>query len=104
MAEKVEENGVSVDNIYKFSGRHSWALDFYNKRPVQIASLDELADKKDFWVYSDTNGLEELKASGFDWDKQITVDQFRITRLQVKFLEPSTRGKKLNKMHLVHIY
>ncbi|GMN08496.1 glycosyltransferase family 39 protein [Croceitalea sp. MTPC5] len=104
MAEKVREKGISVENIYKFSNRHTWALDFYNKRPVQIASLDELSEKKDFWVYSDTNGLEQLKASGFDWDEQITVDQFRITRLQLKFLEPSTRGKKLNKMHLVHIY
>ncbi len=104
MAEKVKEHHIDVNAIYKFSEHHSWALDFYNKQPVKIASLTVLTNKKDIWVYVDNNGLEELKHAGFDWDKQLTVDQFRITRLQLKFLEPSTRTKKLNKMHLVHIY
>ncbi|MDT0606931.1 glycosyltransferase family 39 protein [Croceitalea rosinachiae] len=104
MAQKVKENDIDVTAIYKFSESHSWALDFYNKQPVKIASLSELNDKKDIWVYSDDNGLKEMIASGLDWDKQLTVDQFRITRLQLKFLKPATRAKKLNKMHLVHLY
>lgn len=104
MAKKVKENNIDVDAIYKFSGDYSWALDFYNKKPVKIASLEDLADKNDFWIYANDKDLRELIEAGFDWDKQLTVDQFRITRLQLKFLEPSTRAKKLNKMHLVHIY
>lgn len=103
MAQKIKENAINVDAIYKF-GDYSWALDFYNQQPVKIASLEELMDKKDIWIYANDNDLQELIEAGFDWDKQLTVDQFRITRLQLKFLEPATRAKKLNKMHLVHIY
>ncbi|MDT0540812.1 glycosyltransferase family 39 protein [Croceitalea sp. P059] len=103
MAQKVKEHNIDVNTIYKF-GDYSWALDFYNKQPVKITSLEELSDKKDIWIYANDKELKKLISAGFDWDKQLTVDQFRITRLQLKFLEPSTRAKKLNKMHLVHIY
>ena len=48
-------------------------------------------------------GLLLWAENGIDWDNQITVDQFRITRLQIKFLNPDTRKEKLNKMHLVHL-
>jgi len=103
MAAHVKEENIDVGSIYKFSEWHSWALDFYNKEPVKMATLEELSNKKDFWIYADDGDLQELYETGFHWDKQLTVDQFRITRLQLKFLEPSTRKKKLNEMHLVHI-
>ncbi len=103
MAEKVRENNIPVDKIYKVSERYSWSLDFYNKKPVQITSLTEIADKKDIWVYATDEELEQLRKNGFQWDEQITVDQFRITRLQAKFLNPNTREGKLNHMHLVHL-
>ena len=78
-------------------------MDFYNQDPVNIAPIAELAKKEDVWVYVDDKELGQLKQEGFEWDKKITVDQFRITRLQMKFLNPTTRAKKLNKMHLVHL-
>ncbi|SNZ00298.1 ArnT family glycosyltransferase [Flagellimonas pacifica] len=103
MAKKVEEHSIPTDSIYKISKRHTWALDFYNKKPVGIASKEELASKEDVWIYADDKELEELLDSGYHWHEQITVDQFRITRLQIKFLNPHTRQKKLNQMHLVHL-
>lgn len=103
MADKVRENNIPVDKIYKISERYSWSLDFYNKKPVQITSLSEIADKKDIWVYATDEELEQLRKNGFQWEEQITVDQFRITRLQAKFLNPNTRESKLNHMHLVHL-
>ena len=103
MAEKVRENNIPVDNIYKISERYSWSLDFYNKKPVEIVSIPEIAKKEDVWVYATDDELKQLKDNGIAWDEQITVDQFRITRLQIKFLNPNTREDKLNKMHLVHL-
>jgi len=104
MAETVAENNIPVDNIYKVSTHHTWGLDFYNKKPVKITSIDELANKRNIWVYVDDLQLKELQNMGFDWDRQFTEDQFRITRLQAKFLDPATRKKVLNKRHLIHIY
>ncbi len=103
MAQKVAENNIPVDNIYKFTDRHTWALDFYNQHPVQILPLSQIIDKQDIWVYVNEKEMQTLREAGTDWDQQLTVDQFRITRLQLKFLEPSTRSKKLNRMHLVHL-
>jgi len=103
MAEKVKELQIPVDRIYKFTERYTWALDFYNQHPVTIIAKCELEQMKDVWVYVDDNELQQLKSSGLQWNKQLTVDQFRITRLQLKFLNPKTRAEKLNKMHLVHL-
>jgi hypothetical protein len=104
MSELISENNISADKIYKIGDDHTWALDFYNKFPVQISSLEELKNKKDIWVYVNDTELETIRQSPLDWDKQLTVDQFRITRLQGKFLNPSTRDQVVRKMHLVHIY
>ncbi|WP_396592037.1 ArnT family glycosyltransferase [Allomuricauda sp. R78024] len=103
MAEKISEHNIPVDKIYKISERHTWALDFYNRNPVNIISKSELTDKNCIWIYATDEELEGLLNSGFHWHEQITVDQFRITRLQIKFLNPHTRSKKLNKMHLVRL-
>jgi len=104
IAQKVEENNIATDRIYKISEMPTWALDFYNKKPVIPSTLTDISNKKDIWVYVDDLGLESLRKSGFDWDRQFTAEQFRITRLQARFLNPTTRKKVLNKMHLVHIY
>lgn len=104
MAETIRKNNVPVNAIYKLSTHHSWALDFYNKHPVKIATFEEIENKHDVWIYVNDQQLGELRNRGFDWDRQFTENQFRITRLQKRFLDPSTRKKVLNKMHLVHIY
>ncbi|MER3317665.1 MAG: glycosyltransferase family 39 protein [Allomuricauda sp.] len=103
MAERVKEKNIPVDDIYKINERHTWALDFYNQNPINIVSASDLKNMKDVWVYATDKELQQLQKIGIDWDNQITVDQFRITRLQIKFLNPNTRQEKLNKMHLVHL-
>ncbi|KQC28516.1 ArnT family glycosyltransferase [Flagellimonas eckloniae] len=103
MAEKVAEDNIPTDKIYKLSERYTWGLDFYNKKPVQIISISDLNDKNDIWIYATNDELKNLQNMGFHWHDQITVDQFRITRLQIKFLNPHTREKIVNKMHLVHL-
>ena len=103
MAEQVREKNIFVDNIYKISERYSWSLDFYNKKPVEIVSIPEIAKKDDVWVYATDEELKQLRDNGISWGEQITVNQFRITRLQIKFLNPNTREDKLNKVHLVHL-
>ena len=103
MAKVVKSNAVQVDNIYKLSERYTWALDFYNQKPVHISSVEGIRDKRDIWVYATDVELRELRNSGLEWDLQYTKDQFRITRLQAKFLDATTRNKLLEKMHLVHL-
>lgn len=104
MATVVKENGIPVDAIYKIGNDYTWALDFYNQHPVQLTTVKDLQKKKDVWVYANEKELEELRATGIDWDKRYSVKQFRITRLQAKFLNPNTRYKVLNNRYLIHVY
>ncbi|MDC6390276.1 glycosyltransferase family 39 protein [Maribacter sp. PR1] len=103
MSKLVKQNNVPVEKIYKIGEQYTWALDFYNKYPVQISNMTAIRNKKDVWVYVNAEELEKIRESPLDWDQQYTVDQFRITRLQGKFLNPNTRYKVVNKMHLVHL-
>lgn len=104
MARVIKEKGVPVDKIHKLSSEHTWALDFYNQKPVIISRLSKIEGQRDIWIYANDAELNSLRSYGLDWDKQYTVNQFRITRLQAKFLDPYTRHKVLNKMHLIHLY
>ena len=104
MSKVIVEKDIPVDRIYKVGKDYTWSLDFYNQFPVQITTPEGLKSKKDIWVYVNDDEKIMLQEKGFDWDSQLSVDQFRITRLQGKFLNPNTRKKVTRKMHLLHIY
>lgn len=103
LSEKVAKEGIPVTSIHKLNDGHSWALDFYNKQPVRITALDDLKELDNIWVYAKDADLETLQKAGLIWDKQHTVSNFRISRLQFGFLNPSTRAEKLSRVHLVHL-
>ena len=104
MSKIVAEESIEVENIYKLSKRHTWAMDFYNREPVKIIRMSELDRRSGIWLYTTDRELDQLKEMGYDWGKQYSVDQFRITRLQAKFLNPATRKNVINQMHLIHLY
>lgn len=103
MANIVKENNIPVEKIYKINGGHTWGLDFYNRCPVKITSTTGLSSMNDVWVYVKEDELKKLSNIGFDWDKQFVVDQFRITRLNLKFLNPSSRRRQLSQRYLIHL-
>ncbi|AIY13593.1 ArnT family glycosyltransferase [Cellulophaga baltica] len=103
MAKVISKNDIPVDKIFKLSEEHTWSLDFYNQKPVQITKVDALEDSEDSWVYISEEELLQLRDIGFDWDQQYEVDDFRITRLQGRFLNPATRKKVIKHKYLIHI-
>ncbi len=102
MAAIIEEKDIPVDRIYKISERHSWALDFYNQYPVRIATPNELRDLNNIWIYATEEELKLLSMAGIFWDQEYKANQFRITRLQGKFLNPTTRPSVINNVYLLH--
>ena len=104
MSKIVADESIEVGNIYKLSKRHSWAMDFYNREPLKILRMNELDQRSGIWIYTTDKELDQLKEMGYDWDRQYSVDQFRITRLQAKFLNPQTRTNVINQMHLIYLY
>lgn len=104
MSEIVRSEEIATGDIYKLSDRHTWGLDFYNRDPVQKISIEEIGKKGDIWLYLSSKELAKIRERGHDWDRQFTVDQFRITRLQGRFLNPDSRAGVIREMHLIHLY
>ncbi|WP_149275258.1 ArnT family glycosyltransferase [Pareuzebyella sediminis] len=104
MASVISEQNIPVENIYKVSNDHTWALDFYNQKPVQLTTFEEIRGQKKIWVYINNADLRKFQQLGLDWDIQYTRPQFRITRLSMNFLNPSTRKKTLDRVHLIRIH
>ena len=103
MAKLIKSRDLEIKTIYKLSEDHSWALDFYFGKPLQTIEPQSLATTGARWVYATDQELVTLKELGYQWDAQYSVDQFRISRLQGRFLNPQTRGQLLRKRHLVHL-
>ena len=104
MADRMEAESLEPDTLYKLSDEHTWALDFYFGKPVEIVHIADLSEAPEtIWLYTDPKELEKLRDAGILWDTEYTVDQFRISRLQGRFLNPGTRSEVLRKRHLVRI-
>ena len=103
MAEIVNSKGIPKDRIYKLNEMHTWGLDFYIRKPIKIGDMSFVREQPDIWLYLTDKELDRLQKQGFNWDQHYSVDQFRITRLQARFLNPESRGQVLRKMHLVHL-
>ena len=88
MADLIERESLDIGTIYKISDQHSWALDFYFGKPLEKIELQQLPADRVTWVYADEKERELLRNSGISWDAEYTVDQFRISRLQARFLNP----------------
>ena len=103
IARRIEQEGLPVEVIYKLDAEHTWALDFYFGRPVEQVAPDRLEARAPLWLYATEEQRERLAKEGFRWDRELTSDQFRISRLQGRFLNPATRAQVLRKRYLLHL-
>jgi len=104
MAELVSDENIPVDKIYRVSDFNTWALDFYNRYPVQHTSLKTMEKRRNVWLYANDIDLKRVQDAGLDWDQQFTVNDYQVSMLSKDFLNPSTRKRTLKKMHLIHLH
>jgi len=105
LSKLIEEKGINKDDIYVHDKNHSWTLDFYTQRNTPIITIDAIKNLgKDIWLYTDKEAsLDELKKHNILIEEQLTVNHFRVTKLNAKFLNPKSRKSKLGKGYLLHI-
>lgn len=103
IARQIKQEGLDVPTICKLDAEHTWALDFYFGRPAEQVAAAELAANGPVWVYVSEAQREALAEKGFGWDRELAADQFRISRLQGRFLNPKTRHKVVGKRYLLHL-
>lgn len=103
MAFQLKRERPEVDVIHKVGEGHTWAMDFYTGRPLAVTRINRLRADGVRWLYADGKQLEKLRESGIAMDTLLHAKQFRITRLQPRFLNPKTREAVLRDRYLVRI-
>ncbi len=63
--------------------------------------MDRVRSLAGEWVYVNDRQRSALALAGVRWDRELGADQFRITRLQARFLNPETRENVLGKRYLL---
>ncbi|MFT4093952.1 MAG: glycosyltransferase family 39 protein [Niabella sp.] len=87
-----------------FYNAHSYTFDFLRGTLSPVVSLDDIKKREDnFWVFTDHNGLDSLKAAQLPGGTVFSSNQFRVTRLNIKFVNPRSRTETLEKYYLINI-
>lgn len=100
----IAEENIPKNRVYKVSEGHTWALDFYNQRPTPVISLDEVKkEKKPLWLFVSESELEMLKTHGVSASEAKKIPNYKVSRLQLKFLNPKKREASLGYKYLVKV-
>lgn len=103
IAKFVERENLTQENIFVYDRLHSWALDWSLDRTTPTMEENELKlqQKPYYLVISDENlhQIEHLQHSVV-----FTANEFRVTRLSFKFINPKTRASQVNQFFLVKIF
>lgn len=103
IARFIEKENLTGENIFVYDRMHSWALDWSLNRTTPSLSKKELEsqDKPYYLVISDKNfhQIENLRHSTI-----FIANDFRVTRLSFKFINPDKRAEQVDKLFLVKIF
>jgi hypothetical protein len=89
----IEKNAVSYSASYNF----------YSRSLNQVFDDSLLSQGKKAWLLTEPASFERLKSEGYHFGKVYAVPHFRITKLNLKFLNPATRDSQTSKMMLAEI-
>lgn len=102
----IDKNQINPKDVFMIEGDYnSWSLDFYTKQITPRIKVNKISKhlKKGQWLFVYEHQLNELKKNNIQWSKQYTMDHYRITQLNLSFLNPNTRSEILEKAFLVQI-
>jgi 4-amino-4-deoxy-L-arabinose transferase-like glycosyltransferase len=98
LAKKIKGN-VDPVNIYFWNENYSSSFNFYTATErKEFADSIFIKGKKPIWLLFDRNNLDAIKQSGYKIGLTYTHPDFEITKLDLKFVNPSTRRMELKEM------
>ncbi|MEO7991153.1 MAG: glycosyltransferase family 39 protein [Chryseolinea sp.] len=84
-----------------------YGLDFYSRQCIpdydKLSDLMEEKKKETIWIFTNTPGYEEIKATKIKITEEKKLEDFRISRLSIKFLNPSTRVSQIKVKYLLKV-
>jgi len=105
MATYLESNNVDHAHFFVFDDPYRFSQDFYTrsitKEVNDINYFDSLSPGQVYYSYTNHAGLEKLKAANIDFKLAKTFDEYRVSKLSLAFLNPSTRPNTITEKYLV---
>jgi 4-amino-4-deoxy-L-arabinose transferase-like glycosyltransferase len=94
-----------IDPADVYVQRHSYSASytFYSNSIFKKFDDSLLLTGKKIWLLTEPEPFEELKRDGYQTGLEYSVPHFRVSKLNLKFINPATRDKEISKMMLVEI-
>ena len=102
LAKKVKGT-IAPSRIYFWNNTYSNSFNFYTSSLRQPFSDSFLNQGKPVWLFFDKKSLPEIQASGYLLGKQYVHNDYEITMLSLKFVNPHRRNDELSEMILAEI-
>lgn len=107
MADYFNQNKLPPEKIGSFTSRFYYAFDFYIEKDIPGTDIQQIRQKisnnESFYLLTDHIRKPELLAAGIPFTTIHTVHQFHVSRLNLKFIDPSTRNASLDSLTLLKI-
>lgn len=100
---KLIKGKVDPSAVYSWGKTLSPSFYFYTKTLRQQFADSVLANNKSVWILFDIKDEEGIKQSGYRLGQRFETNDFHITKLDLKFVNPATRENQCSKMVVAEI-
>jgi hypothetical protein len=94
---------LNPEDVYFWKNTFSSSFNFYSKSLYQPFADSVLQPGKKFWLIYDIRDEEEIKKAGYQLGQRFSVLDYEVTKLDIKFVNPATRGKQCSMMVLAEL-
>jgi len=94
---------VNPADVWFWNNTFSSSYNFYSGSLRRVYNDSIMTKGKKTWLVFDTSQLGVIDSAGLSLGKQFVVDDYEVTRLKKKFLDPATRKETLTKMVIAEI-
>jgi len=104
LAVKAKELSIPTAETYLYNV-NCFVFDFYTTALHPLLSLDDIKNKVEEkkYILTDGKGLDSLKSAGVPVTVAAQSDQFHVTTLSLKFVNPATRKDALSQFYLLKV-
>lgn len=104
LAAAARDQGLDLSEFRYLAGHgRANSFDFYTGRLTPPIALADLRARGDTLIYTSQSGLTAVREAGLSAEVLAENPEFRVTRLNVRFLDPQRRAQTLGRHYLLRV-
>src|SRR5690606_36402582 len=100
---KVVKDPIDPNEIYLWKDYYSSSFNFYTKTIRKEFSDTSFREGRRTWILADRRNIDEIRAEGYLLGKSFSANDYEITKLDIKFINPARRPEEVSQMVLVEV-